>query len=141
VEFYRQCKERYNIDNLVLGLQTCRFDSDCVFGGFRSKCNKVTNRCHSDYELERVVLSCIVDGLDIYTEQYLSELLSLPKSDGNNSQRDSKWFDAFETAYMTKECVNEYGDQHSERSSQLYTTKSPTCGGQIGGCTTTRCLE
>jgi len=136
ISFYRECKEKYNVDALALGLQKCQFDSDCTFGGVENKCNRITNRCQSSYEVEQAVIKCLVDNFNEYTEHYLADLLNIT---GNI---DSKaWFEQFEKKVRSDQCINIYGDSTAERQSHLYTTKSPTCGGSIGGCTRTQCLE
>lgn len=136
IQFYRVCKELYNVDALALGLEPCQHDSDCTFGGIKNKCNRVTNRCQSSYELERQVLRCVVAGLNQYNEHYLGEQLNIA-----GHKEDPKWFDDFEKAVTSNQCMNVYGEPSAERRSSLYTTKSPTCGGSIGGCATTQCLE
>jgi len=125
---------------MALRLQTCKFDSDCKIEGISNKCNRVTNLCESSSDLERAVLRCVVDGLDEYTERYLSEVMGITGHQGDSS---SSWFSSFEKAVQVDQCIDLYGDSAPSRLFHVFSqsTMSPTCGQSLGGCSKTYCLE
>jgi hypothetical protein len=104
-QFYIDCRNKFNIDNIVLGLAICHSDVECRFGGFSNKCNFVTSRCIASRELELATLRCIVDGMDLYTQSYFKDTLDLP---GKN-KKDSEFFESFVDHFTVKDCRNNLG--------------------------------
>jgi hypothetical protein len=95
----------------------------------------VTSRCIASRELELATLSCIVDGMDLYTESYFKDALTLP----GNSQ-DSAFFSAFVDHFTSRDCRNNLGHQTSLRESELFVVIDSKCADSVG-CDSDACLD
>jgi len=108
LEYYVDCKAKYNIDNLAFGLVNCTSDANCYFGGVRNRCNQVTKRCILSSEAENKAFDCVVDGLDEYKEYYLKERFDLP-----GRKNDSQYRNALLDAVTSSDCINSQGSSSS----------------------------
>jgi len=104
LQFYVDCKTKYNIDQMAFGNVVCTNDESCTFGGVKNQCNRVTNRCILSKEAETKAWNCVIDGLDEYKEYYLKFKYDLP-----GRKTDSEFSDALRRALSTSDCINVNG--------------------------------
>jgi hypothetical protein len=158
-QFYVDCKNKFNIDAISLGEAACHSDAECRFGGLSnkvsyllsfslltssmsnpispefSKCNLVTGRCIASRELELATLHCIVDGMNLYTESYFKDILSLP-----GRKKDSEFFNTFVDHFSVRDCRNNLGHQSTLRDGELFVVMDSKCAGPYG-CKFDSCLD
>jgi hypothetical protein len=107
---FHDCKTSYNIDNISLGKARCSSEKDCEFGGFSSKCNRVTNRCIPTQKLELETTRCMLRKMSHYTEHFFEEVLSLPD---HNEEDIEDFLKVLVPAVSRNQCRNDLGDQTS----------------------------
>ena len=104
LQFYVDCKAKYNIDKMAFGNLACTNDESCTFGGVKNKCNRVTNRCVLSKEAEMKAWDCVLDELDEYKEYYLKFKYNLP-----GRKNDTQFRNTLRKALSTTDCINVNG--------------------------------
>eukprot|EP01102_Stenamoeba_stenopodia_P007470 TRINITY_DN2092_c0_g2_i1.p1 TRINITY_DN2092_c0_g2~~TRINITY_DN2092_c0_g2_i1.p1 ORF type:complete len:1763 (-),score=374.29 TRINITY_DN2092_c0_g2_i1:1009-6297(-) len=131
VQYYVDCKAKYNIDKLAFGLVNCTSDENCYFGGVKNKCNRATSRCILSSEAEEKAWNCAVDGLDEYREYYFKERFNLTGRKG-----DSEYRNGLLDAVSHQDCINTQGVAQFTRNGFIYQSSVANCP-----CKSTKCLD